>query len=706
MKKIKLIALPLAAALCIGTVACTTAEDEAPEILGVADNMCAVGAVYDLIDGVAALDKEDGDITPKLQISVNGEPVEGFYTHFDYEDDYEVEYKVTDSKGHVATETAVVSAIARDVYKSFDLVDFDGFEVKTAGSAKIVTQSVIGDGADSKYTVKVAGAAADGDAVLTRGYSLKSGKEYTFKYYLKSNAAGTAKAKVGDGDTIDLPVVAGDNELTFTYSVPESEHDKTDVKVDVLFGSLGADIEWVFDKVVAEYPESGATELAGADFTFKSDKLENRDNHAKAVGVENDGKSVYVETNGTYEIWQEGVFINTEIPLLATNDYQISFDIECENDGEFEIQIQHMQWGPGEFLATIYNGDINKHGKNTVTISNVPAKDNTLWFFIQSGTNANKITLSNLSVKSTPKTGTTELAGEGFTFKSDKLDNRDGHAKAVGVENDGKSVFVETNGTYDIWQEGVFINTEIPLSSENEYQISFDIECENDGEFEIQIQHSQWGPDEFLKTLYNGDINKHGKNTVNISNVPANKENTLWIFIQSGTNANKITLSNLSVQCTPKGTVGIISQTFTCKNVFKMFAYEGAPNYVQWIDGKLIFEVENFSDTDWHNKIESPQFDVDTAGVRFMISFKVKASAPVLCTWVGPKSGAWDPNLIWRQFNLPQTETVMTFEGNESDSSTHQFEWQFGFASNKKYNNVKIEISDIVIYWKDGLLDG
>ncbi len=557
MKKIKLIALPLVAALSFGVAACSaTEEDQAPEIKGVADKMCAVGAVYDLLEGVVALDKEDGDITPAMQITINGEEVDGYYTTFDDEDDYEVKYKVTDSNGHVAEETATISAIARDVYKKFDLVDFGGFEVKTAGAAKKGTESVIGNGADSIYTFKVTGAAADTDAVLTRTYSLKSGTNYTVTYYLKSNVAGTVKAKIADGDAVDVTLIEGDNEFTLNYSVPAGEKETTAVKIDILFGGLGADIEWGFDKVVTKYTDSTVypyTELVGDDFTFAG--YENRDGHASDAGLSADRKSAHVTTTGNYEIWQEGLFINTGITLDAKYDYKISFDLTTANPGNLEV-------------------------------------------------------------------------------------------------------------------------------------------C---------ILRQQWGPDEFLKTLYNGDLNKNGRTTTEITNVPANKTNTLWLFIQSGTNANTITLSNLSVQQKQKN--GYIYETHSCSNVFYMQAKDGAPNYVQWIDGKLVYEVEEFSAVDWHNKIQGPDFPVDIAGVEFIMSFKVKATAPVLVTWIGPVTGGWDPNLIWKQFTLSETEQVITFKGNESDSSIHHFEWQFGASVNQKYKNVKIEISDIAIYWPNGVLD-
>ncbi len=556
MKKIKLIALPLVAALCLGGAACTkNGADQAPEITGVVDRMCAVGAVCDLIDGVAALDREDGDITPSMEITVDGETV-GFYATFNEEKDYEVKYKVADSKGHITETTATVSAIARDEYKKFDLVDFGGFEVKTSGAAILSSQSVIGDGAASLYTFKVSNAAADTDAVFTRTYKLKSGTDYTVKYYVKSNVAGTAKAKINDGEPVDLEVIEGDNVFTLTYSVPEGEAEETDVKIDILFGGLGANIEWTFDKAVAEHVAETVSKPLAEEITLvKGTNVHDRfDGTSGEVTVAEDGKSATLKINSaSADKWRGGMFINTGLALSAGTKYTVSYDLTAEKTG-FGVALENKQWDAKRYgYASIENED-DFHQENEIT----PNENGGLWLYVESGDSVNEITISNLKV---------------------------------------------TGGS------------------------------------------------------------------------------------QSGTGTQTV------------------SETFTCANTFKMFAANGAPNYVQWVDGKLIYEVEKFGDTDWHNKIEGPQFFVDTSGVEFMISFRAKATAPVLCTWVGPKSGGWDPNLIWQQFKLSETERVYTFKGNESDMSNHQFEWQFGFASNMKYENVKIEISDIVIYWQNGILD-
>ena len=64
MKKYNLLLIfVLVAVLLAG---CTPQQEvnKAPSVVGVKDVKCVVNSTVDFLDGVAALDKEDGDITP------------------------------------------------------------------------------------------------------------------------------------------------------------------------------------------------------------------------------------------------------------------------------------------------------------------------------------------------------------------------------------------------------------------------------------------------------------------------------------------------------------------------------------------------------------------------------------------------------------------------------------------------------------------
>ena len=184
----------------------------------------------------------------------------------------------------------------------------------------------------------------------------------------------------------------------------------------------------------------------------------------------------------------------------------------------------------------------------------------------------------------------------------------------------------------------MFINTGLALSAGTKYTVSYDLTAEKTG-FGVALENKQWDAKRYGYASIENEDDFHQENEIT-----PNENGGLWLYVESGDSVNEITISNLKVTGGSQSGTGTqtVSETFTCANTFKMFAANGAPNYVQWVDGKLIYEVEKFGDTDWHNKIEGPQFFVDTSGVEFMISFRAKATAPVLCTWVGPKSGGWE----------------------------------------------------------------
>ena len=73
MKKLKFLILPLTAAAVLLSACGGEPVNQGPELRGVSDITCLVNTYVDLLDGVAALDAEDGDITPRLQITVTPE---------------------------------------------------------------------------------------------------------------------------------------------------------------------------------------------------------------------------------------------------------------------------------------------------------------------------------------------------------------------------------------------------------------------------------------------------------------------------------------------------------------------------------------------------------------------------------------------------------------------------------------------------------
>ncbi len=103
MKKFKLLAIPLITASALLSACASAPVNQGPELRGVTDISCLVNTSVDLLDGVSALDSEDGDITPNLQITVTPEvEVKDGYAVFDEAGEYEVCYEIRDRFGKLA----------------------------------------------------------------------------------------------------------------------------------------------------------------------------------------------------------------------------------------------------------------------------------------------------------------------------------------------------------------------------------------------------------------------------------------------------------------------------------------------------------------------------------------------------------------------------------------------------------------------------
>ena len=190
MKKraIKIISAAVAAATLASTAAgCAGQTNSLPEVDGAHDIDCIVNTTVDLLEGVAALDYEDGDITPDISITVTPEArVENGYAVFPEEGEYTVTYSVEDSAGGSSEETVLVNAIERETYADFKTVG--GFRGTVSGGATLTRNGMY----DGVYIVEADGGVVAEDIALTRTYTLDNGYNYTFTYNYNSSAAGRA----------------------------------------------------------------------------------------------------------------------------------------------------------------------------------------------------------------------------------------------------------------------------------------------------------------------------------------------------------------------------------------------------------------------------------------------------------------------------------------------------------------------------------
>ena len=388
MKKFKLLILPFIAVSAVTLSACSgAAVNQGPELRGVNNITCLADTAVDLLDGVAALDLEDGDITPALQITVTPEvSVENGYAVFPKAGEYEVCYEIRDSLGKLARTTVSATVTEREVYA--DNLLTNGFALKADENVTVLSNGLNG----GAFAFKVSGQEIAENVQLTRTYALNTGVEYTFKYYFESSVAGRIKIAANGKAFTEAQVSAGGNELQFVYTAEGADETET-VEIALWLGGLEGGLEISLTKSETQIYMQGNNLVEKLEnFSFDGKILDRFDGTEGSIGTVDNGKGVFVEiTKASDATWRGGVFVNTGLAIGAGAKYTVSYDIEAENNGAFEVILQNKQWGANEFHKTYTAG----HNEFDVTVP----ESGTLWIYIASGANVNKITLKNLSVK-------------------------------------------------------------------------------------------------------------------------------------------------------------------------------------------------------------------------------------------------------------------------------------------------------------------
>jgi len=422
MKKTKFLAIPVLAALTLaGCASAPTVTNKAPSVVGVKDVQCMVNSTVDFLDGVAALDNEDGDITPELEITVTPQvEVKDGYAYFTEVGEYTVNYKVCDSEGRTAQKRAYVDVVDRETYKTFAMPE--GFSAEVYGTASIEKCGM----ENGAFKLEAKGGEIAEDVILTRTYAVKTGIPYTFRYTVKSDCAGKIKVMADGGDCAEIAVKEGDNVLSFTHTAKKiDDKDERDVKIDMCLGYLG-EAKWVVQSVECEYPqEEGKLVELAEDFNFAGrvvPRIDNDNGNNNLVGnawSENGGAAARLEINDTCDdIWRGGMFINTGITLRAGVTYTVSFNVERRDEKDYEVVIQRGQWDEHKFITLP-----TPVGEVTQEITPDESSAGALWIYVQSGTQTNQITLSNLRVKERlGATGKDAFTIQDFTeFHNDKF---------------------------------------------------------------------------------------------------------------------------------------------------------------------------------------------------------------------------------------------------------------------------------------------
>lgn len=410
MKKISaLFAVLLVVAVVFAGCARQDESNKVPTIVGVKDVQCIVNSTVDFLDGVAALDKEDGDITPQLKIDVtpNVTVTDGYAT-FTELGEYTVNFQITDSNGRTAQKRAYVEVMDRETYRSFALPE--GFSAESHGGATVETCGVV----DGAFRLKASGGEIAEDVQLVRTFTLSADdfitRDYTFRYDIQSNVEGKVKVLANGDECAELAVVEGRNELLFTHKMPASDENTCDVTVALCLGNLG-EMSLEIGDVTVDYPQdSTRTVERTSDFKFAGRVEPRIDPDGVANGLSGNAWSMSDRNAARLEItspssvaddiWRGGMFVNTGVEMKKGVTYTVSFKVErnpmpnCPQDEEpkYQVAIQRNQWGEKELA-------ILTQPTGTQTSEIIADENGPLWIYVKSGTQANQITLSELSVE-------------------------------------------------------------------------------------------------------------------------------------------------------------------------------------------------------------------------------------------------------------------------------------------------------------------
>lgn len=460
MKKTKFLAIPMLAAIAFAGCASASAEpvNKAPSLVGIKDIECMVNSQIDFLDGVAALDKEDGDITPDLQITVSPEvKVENGYAHFTEVGSYTVNYTVKDSGGRTAQKKAYVDVYDRETYRTFAMPE--GFSVQTSGTAS-VTKCGLETGV---FNLQATGGEIAEDIILSRTYAVSDtyhaeGGPCTFRYNINSDSAGKVKVMADGSDCAEINVAEGDNELVFMYAPVDGDKARENMQIDVCLGNLG-DMNLIVGGVEIEYPQEKGKQIERAENFKFGGKIEARiDSKAGLSDEENKdpnatnglvgntwaadgGNEAHLEITSPSTkpetVWAGGMFINTDIALKAGVTYKVSLNATCihpeswgaEEEDQFEIHFQNMQWGSDDdvMIDKVYPNGISENGDLEIDLNITEKFAGSLWIYVMSGMQKNEIVLKNLSVVEVlNETGKDIYAIEDFKCSGGNLQTENG----------------------------------------------------------------------------------------------------------------------------------------------------------------------------------------------------------------------------------------------------------------------------------------
>ena len=392
--------------------------------------------------------------------------------------------------------------------------------------------------------------------------------------------------------------------------------------------------------------------------------------------------------NATNNQIAEDVSLNRVYNLSLGKDYVLRFNLWTENEGRIRILIN----------GVVYEERWLDALDNEIAINYSTTEKSSFTLSILLGDLGEKVNcqLKNATIEyEQGNAGLTNIL-EGYTVEG-RFDGTSGSASFI---SDNKAKLKITQTADAMWRGGMFINTNIEMEVGVTYEVSFKVERQNTSEVEVAIQNKQWDEKKY-DTLF---VNSNDKVSIHTTQFTVTNENKgyLWLYIQSGKYLNEVIFSEFEVKTYLSGTKieTIMLNDFYNNN-------EGYNCQLETFPGGFSYFIETFADVDYQQKVTSPQFHLTGSGKNYIISFKAKATKPVEVIFAGPVVGGWDPTLLWHRITIGEEEKTYTFAGGDAiGDKGNVFVWQFGSYSNKKYSNVRIEISDIQIHYRNSEYDG
>ncbi len=245
-----------------------------------------------------------------------------------------------------------------------------------------------------------------------------------------------------------------------------------------------------FDGAKVDYPR---TTTGGSESDPGSFEVRDAGATQGTVTSSGDRSATITWPQGSAELWQLNLFINEICQLQADTKYEVSFDVEGDQDYNVLFYTDGNKYEDEQSFAS---GTIAA-GESSFSQTVTPTADGKLTLRIKlteiPGSGGSSLTISNIQVREYTQGG----ASGGVTSATVNYPDLStsggggggagGHSfelrETLGTLDGGDSTVVVTwpaEDPADLWRLGLFVNGFCPLEAGANYQVSFDVEADQD----------------------------------------------------------------------------------------------------------------------------------------------------------------------------------------------------------------------------------